>query len=76
MRAKFNPHSAKRDYSRFESVFLEGQITVIGNEICVQKSRFENVRSEIKQIWVIYNYVKLWVTVMIQNCKWVKILIN
>ena len=35
MSFSFNPYPADHDYCRFLSVLLVGQITVIGNEMCV-----------------------------------------
>ena len=41
---------AKNNFNRLSSIVLADQITVIGNEISVSTSRFENVSYQIKQI--------------------------
>ena len=40
----------------------------------VSTSIFTNVCSQIKQIWIIYTHLKLWVAVASRNFKWVKII--
>ena len=57
--ANINPQSAKCDDSRFESGLLE--------------IKFVKVWSQIKQIWVIFAHLKLWVAVARHNFKWVEI---
>ena len=68
-----NSYPADRDYCRFHSVLLVDQITVIGNEMCVQISRFANICAQIIQIGVVFNRLKLWVAVARHIFKWVKI---
>ena len=69
----FSPYSADHDYCHFLSVLLVDQITVIGNEMYVYTSRFANICAQIKQIWVIFSHLKLWVAVARHNFKWLKI---
>ena len=45
---------------------------VIGNDMSVWTSKFENVCSQIKQMRVIFTHFKLWVAVARYNFKWVK----
>ena len=47
---KCNPYPADHDYCRFKSVLLADKITVVGNEMTVETSRFANIWSQIKQI--------------------------
>ena len=68
-----SPYPADHDYCRFWSVLFVDQITVIGNEMCVWTSRFANNCAEIKQVWVIFCHLELWVAVARHNFKWVKI---
>ena len=50
-------------------IFLDNKITAIINK-CDYKHR--DVWSQIKQIWDIFTYLKLWVAGARQNLKWVK----
>ena len=60
--------------NRFQFVLLVDQkITVIGNEMSVQTARFANIWSQIKQISVIFSYLKLLVAVATHNFKWMEI---
>ena len=46
----FNLKAAKHDYSRFYSVLLADQITIICYKMSVYTSRYANVLSRIKQM--------------------------
>ena len=59
--------------NRLYFVLQAEQITVIGNEMSVQTSRFSNIWSKIKQLWVIVAHLKLWVAVATHNFKGSKI---
>ena len=59
----WNLYRTDPDYCRFQSVLLVDQITVIGNEMGVWTSSFENICAQIKQILVIFIHLKLWVAV-------------
>ena len=61
----FNPFLDNHDYSRFNK-----EITVFGDEMCVQTSGVANVWSQIKKM---FTHLKLWVAVASHNFKWVKI---
>ena len=73
---EINPYAVDLEYSRFKSVLSSDQITVTGDEMNFQILRFANAWSEIKQIWVIFTHLKLWIATAIHNFKWVKIKIN
>ena len=53
-------------------MLLADQITGIANEVNVQTSKFTNVESQIKQIWVILTHLNLWAVVARHNFRRVK----
>ena len=64
-----NPYPADHDFCRFHLVLSVDQVTFIGNEMCVYTSKLANFWSQIKQICIIFTYLKLWVAVARHNFK-------
>ena len=41
--------------------------------MCVETSRFANICAQIKQIFVIFNHIKLWVEIARHSFKWLRL---
>ena len=64
--------TTKGVFNPFLIRFISRYIAVIGNEMGFQILRSAHIRSRIKQIWVIFDRLKLWIAVARPNLKWWK----